>query len=69
MKSDSMLIAFGEKRDCFLFVRGGEGWFFLATGHQWWPLTSETTLPGLGGEVLIGTKREEVVKRIGEPVP
>lgn len=69
MKSDSMLIAFGEKRDNYLFVRNGEGWFRLSTGHQWWPLTSQTVLPGLGGKVLVGTERAEVVARVGEPTP
>lgn len=63
-----LLIAFGEQRRWYLYVRDGRGWVWAPHDAVWRPL-GDTALPGLGGEVLTGERRTTLLRNLGEPTP
>lgn len=66
-RDDGMLIAFGEQREHLLYVRDGRGWYRSPATGVWAPLETDAQLPGLGGWVLTGARKREVLATVGEP--
>lgn len=65
-----LLIAFGYERRWYIYVRNGRGWVWAPDETQAWrELGLNTPLPGLGGEVLTGGRRETLLQVLGEPTP